>query len=288
VSSLIEVPEYAVHAEVRVDPARTALVVVDMQNDFVREGGGLLVPDAAATIPAMTALLELARAHEMRVVYSQDTHREGDPEWQIWPEHAREGSRGWEIIDELAPARDDVVLRKPRYDAFYGTPLDHMLRLWGIVLSGNLVGTFLFALTVAKLAVFDAHTQQCLVQIGLAHLGAGFWTVLVRAIFAGWLIALMVWLLPGAESARVSIIVIITFLVGIGGFNHIIAGSTTLFFLVATNHISWQSYLIHFFVPVLLGNMVGGISLVAALGHVQVVGGRDNAAAARLNRKKAA
>jgi len=166
--------------------------------------------------------------------------------------------------------------------------LFRMLRLWGIVLSGNLVGTFLFALTVAKLAVFDAHTQQCLVQIGLAHLGAGFWTVLVRAIFAGWLIALMVWLLPGAESARVSIIVIITFLVGIGGFNHIIAGSTTLFFLVATNHISWQSYLIHFFVPVLLGNMVGGISLVAALGHVQVVGGRDNAAAARLNRKKAA
>src|SRR3984885_14050742 len=102
---LIEVPEYEVQAEVRVEAARTALVVVDMQNDFVHHGGGLLVPDAAATIPAIRALLELARAHGMRVVYSQDTHREGDPEWQIWPEHAREGSWGWEIVDALAPRR---------------------------------------------------------------------------------------------------------------------------------------------------------------------------------------
>ena len=75
----MELPEYEVQAGVRVDPGRTALVVVDMQNDFVREGGGLLVPEAEATIPAIRALLELARAHGMRVVYSQDTHRDGDP-----------------------------------------------------------------------------------------------------------------------------------------------------------------------------------------------------------------
>jgi nicotinamidase-related amidase len=75
-SRLVEVPEYEVHSEVRVDPARTVLVVVDMQNDFVHQGGGLLVPDAEATIPATRVLLELARAHGMRVVYSQDTHRE--------------------------------------------------------------------------------------------------------------------------------------------------------------------------------------------------------------------
>jgi nicotinamidase-related amidase len=145
-SRLIEVPEYEVHAQVRVDPTRTALVVVDMQNDFVREGGGLLVPDAEATIPAIKGLLDLARAHGMRVVYSQDTHREGDPEWRIWPEHAREGSWGWEIVDELAPTRDDVVLRKLRYDAFYGTPLDHLLRLWGI-------DTLVICGTVANMSV---------------------------------------------------------------------------------------------------------------------------------------
>ena len=103
-----------------------------MQNDLVKQGGSLLVPDAEATIAAITGLLELAHASGMRVVYSQDTHRRGDPEWEVWPEHCREGSWGWEIVAELAPGPDDTVLRKVRYDAFYGTPLDHLLRVWDV------------------------------------------------------------------------------------------------------------------------------------------------------------
>lgn len=99
---------------------------------------------------------------------------------------------------------------------------------------------------------------------------------LVRAIFAGWLIALMVWLLPGAESARVSIIIILTYLVGLGGFNHIVAGSTTVFFMVANNYVSWATYFKQFFLPTLLGNIIGGVTLVAALAHAQVVGGRSD------------
>jgi nucleotide-binding universal stress UspA family protein len=124
----VEVPEFAVQDAAAVSSSQTALLVLDMQNDFVHEGGSLVVPEAEPTIPAIKGLLELARAHEMRIVYSQDTHREGDPEWQIWPEHCREGSFGWEIVRELAPAADDTVLRKVRYDAFYGTPLDYLLR----------------------------------------------------------------------------------------------------------------------------------------------------------------
>lgn len=150
-----------------------------------------------------------------------------------------------------------------------------MLRLWAVVLAGNLVGTFLFALCLGKLGIFDAHTQQCLTEIGLAHIGAGFGTVLIRAIFAGWLIALMVWLLPGAESARVSIIIIVTYLVGISGFSHIVAGSTTMFFLLVTKAISWSVFIVEFFIPTLLGNVIGGLSLVSALGHAQVVGGKE-------------
>jgi formate/nitrite transporter FocA (FNT family) len=149
-----------------------------------------------------------------------------------------------------------------------------MLQLWAVVLTANLCGTFLFAWCVGTIPIFDAHMQECLTEIGAAHLGASFGIVLVRAVFAGWLIALMVWLLPAAESARVSIVIIITYLIGIGGFNHIIAGSTTVFFLVVTGKASLGTYLGHFFLPVLLGNVIGGFSLVAALGHVQVVGGR--------------
>ena len=141
-----EFPQYAVQDEVCIDPARTALLVIDMQNDFVKKGGSLLVPEAEATVPAIRRLLELARASRMRVVYSQDTHRRGDPEWDVWPEHCREGTWGWEIVAELAPAVDDTVLRTMRHDAFYGTPLDHLLRLWDIA-------TLVICVAVANIGV---------------------------------------------------------------------------------------------------------------------------------------
>ena len=68
----------------------------------------------------------------MKVVYSQDTHNEGDPEREIWPEHVREGSWGWEIVDDLKPLEDELIVRKARYDAFFGTHLDYFLRVWDI------------------------------------------------------------------------------------------------------------------------------------------------------------
>jgi nicotinamidase-related amidase len=142
----VEVPDYEVHGEVRVDPARTALIVVDMQNDFVKEGGSLVVPDAEGTIPVIRGLLERARGSGMKVVFTQDTHTEGDPEWGIWPEHVREGSWGWRIVDELAPREDELVIQKVRYDAFYGTHLDHFLRLWD-------VKTLIICGTVASICV---------------------------------------------------------------------------------------------------------------------------------------
>jgi len=150
-----------------------------------------------------------------------------------------------------------------------------MSRLWIVVLAANLLGTFLFALCIARAGIFNPRVQQCFTDIGMAHLGAGFGTVLTRAIFAGWLIALMVWLLPAAETARISVIIIVTYLIGIGGFNHVIAGSTTMFFLIATKSISWGTYFMGFFLPTLTGNVIGGVALVAALAHAQVVGGKE-------------
>ncbi len=150
-----------------------------------------------------------------------------------------------------------------------------LLRLWAVVLSSNLFGTFLFALVLAKVGIFNVHVEQAFTQIGLEHMGAGFGIVIVRAIFAGQLLALMVWLLPGADSARVSIIILITYLIGISGFNHIIAGSTTMFYLIAIHSLSWGAYLTQFFLPTLLGNVIGGVSLVAALGHAQVVNRKE-------------
>jgi nicotinamidase-related amidase len=122
------------------------LIIGDMQNDFVTEGGTLVVPSAEGTIPAIRNLLELARESDMRVVFVQDTHNEGDPEWEIWGEHCREGSWGWQVVDGLAPDEDEATIRKPRYDAFYGTGLEHMLRLWD-------VDTLIICGTVANICV---------------------------------------------------------------------------------------------------------------------------------------
>lgn len=128
----VAVPDIPLTDRVELDPATSALVVVDMQHDFVADGGTLQVPDAAATVPVIAGLLRRARDAGMRVVFTQDTHGPGDPEFAIWPEHAREGTWGWEIVGPLAPQAGETVLRKPRYDAFYGTPLDHLLRQWGV------------------------------------------------------------------------------------------------------------------------------------------------------------
>lgn len=128
----VEVPDYAVVPRVSVDPPRTALLVVDMQRDFVDPRGALSVPGAAATVPVLQRLLAWARANGVTVMYTQDTHLEGDPEWTIWPRHAERGTWGWEIVDELAPQPNERVFEKLRYDGFYGTSLDHELRRRGL------------------------------------------------------------------------------------------------------------------------------------------------------------
>ena len=142
----VEIPEYEVHKRLTLDAASTALVIIDMQNDFVRDEGTLQVKSAPGTVAAIGRLLDLARDSGMHVAFSQDTHDPGDPEFAIWPEHALRGTWGWEMIDELAPRDGELVVQKVRYDAFYGTELDHMLRLWG-------VDTILLCGTVANICV---------------------------------------------------------------------------------------------------------------------------------------
>jgi len=104
-----------------------------------------------------------------------------------------------------------------------------------------------------------------------------FATKLLRGIYAGWLIALMVWLLPFAESARVWVIGIITYIVGLGGFAHIIAGSVEAFFMTLLGKASVAELFMGFIIPALLGNAIGGVSLVAAINHAQVVAGSEGA-----------
>ncbi|KUO81921.1 MAG: isochorismatase [Vulcanisaeta sp. JCHS_4] len=124
----VKIPEMEIKEDVIPDPSKTAVVVVDMQNDFVKPNGKLYVPTAQATVPAIRKLLEKARDANVPIIYTQDWHFKNDPEFRIWGEHCVMNTWGAEIIDELKPMPDDILIRKRRYDAFFGTDLDYVLR----------------------------------------------------------------------------------------------------------------------------------------------------------------
>ncbi|MEJ2633856.1 MAG: cysteine hydrolase [Calditrichia bacterium] len=129
----VEVPEIKYKDKIELSPSRTALIIVDMQNDFVKQGGTLVVPAASETIPHIQKLIHSARESAVRVIYTQDTQVENDPEFDIWPEHCKKGTWGWNIIEELQPELQDLLCTKNRYDGFYGTWLDHFLsHIWRV------------------------------------------------------------------------------------------------------------------------------------------------------------
>ena len=156
-----------------------------------------------------------------------------------------------------------------------GEMLGRVLRLWAIVLVTNLVGTIVFAWVLARTTLFDPEVHVAFLGVASEALRGEFATTFLRAIFAGWLIALMVWMLPASQQEQVPVIVGMTYLVGVAGLAHIIAGSTEVAYLVARGAATWGDYFGRFVIPTALGNTLGGVTLVAALNHAQVVGGKD-------------
>lgn len=151
--------------------------------------------------------------------------------------------------------------------------LGKVLRLWAVVLAANAVGALLFALLAGLTGLFTPDVRDAFEGVARKALEGDFWTIFLRGIFAGWLIALMVWMQPAAEPGRVAVILIVTYVVALGGFSHVVAGSVDVLYLVVTGAASWGDYFLRFLPPTLLGNIVGGVSLVAALNHAQVVSG---------------
>ncbi|HEX8172555.1 MAG TPA: formate/nitrite transporter family protein [Thermoanaerobaculia bacterium] len=151
--------------------------------------------------------------------------------------------------------------------------LGNVLRLWTVVLLANVIGAILFAFVAARSEAVDPEVFESMKTLAKHSIGHTFGVMLLRAIFAGWLIALLVWLLPFAETARVFVIVLMTYAVSLGHFSHVIAGSVDAAFLVWIHESNWAEFLLGFLLPTLLGNILGGVSLVAAINHAQVVAG---------------
>jgi formate-nitrite transporter family protein len=111
-----------------------------------------------------------------------------------------------------------------------------VLRLWVLVLAANIAGTAAIAAVLAHASIFEPAAQAAFAQISQSTVAGSFAATALRAIFAGWLIALMVWLLPAAVEARPTIVILITYVVALGNFMHIIAGSEDAFYLVETSY----------------------------------------------------
>jgi formate-nitrite transporter family protein len=157
-----------------------------------------------------------------------------------------------------------VLLRRTRES------LVALMRMWAIVLVANLIGTVIFAWLIARAGLFAPPVENALGAIGLEIVSGDFWPKMFKAVLAGWLIALMVWTLPGAGSARLFVIILLTSAVSLGHFPHIVAGATDAAYALFSGRANLSDYAFGFLAPTLLGNTIGGVVLAAILNHAPV------------------
>jgi formate/nitrite transporter FocA (FNT family) len=145
----------------------------------------------------------------------------------------------------------------------------NVARLWVIVLIGNLIGAFVFAWLVAHSNIFRPEIRTAFSKIGEMSMQPDFWTIVMRAAVSGWLIALMVWLLPFAESARLWVIIILAYVVGIAQLPHVVAGAVESFYLVSIGALGFWHSIASYVLPAFVGNVIGGAALVAFGAHAE-------------------
>lgn len=114
--------------------AKEALLIIDMLNDFVLEGAPLEVPNTRKIIPVIKEEIKKAKKEGNPIIYICDSHEEEDKEFSKfgWPRHAVKGTKGSEIIEELRPGQEDIIIKKNTYSGFYNTKLDETLKSLGV------------------------------------------------------------------------------------------------------------------------------------------------------------
>jgi len=146
-----------------------------------------------------------------------------------------------------------------------------LLRMWAIVYAANMVGTLFAALFCNFTPVIPPELRAAMYQIGQAMMANDMAAMFMKGITAGFLIAAMVWLIPSAEGTQFHVIAIMTYVIAVGGFTHIVAGSVEAFLLVVSGQLGLFDMLRGFMLPVLCGNIVGGTALFALLSYAQVM-----------------
>ncbi|MFC4245407.1 formate/nitrite transporter family protein [Natribaculum luteum] len=146
-----------------------------------------------------------------------------------------------------------------------------LLRLWTIVLTGNVLGAATGALVLANTGVFTPESAQLAADLGMEGLHTPWWDLFFKAIFAGWLVAGMVWLDHATRdsTARLLLIYVVIYLIPATGLYHVVVTACDGLYLVFYGGVALSTVFVDFFLPVLLGNTVGGVVLVALLNYAQ-------------------
>ncbi|MGO4309266.1 formate/nitrite transporter family protein [Pseudomonas sp. KB_15] len=145
-----------------------------------------------------------------------------------------------------------------------------LLRLWTVVLIGNLCGTLLVAYVMLELPIFDSKTDVAFLDIGRKVMENHASQMFAKGIVSGWMIATMVWMIPSMESAKMWIIILITYLMALGDFTHIVVGSAEVSYLVFAGELPWKDFWLVFAGPTLAGNIIGGSFIFALISHAQI------------------
>ncbi|MBX8490737.1 formate/nitrite transporter family protein [Pseudomonas cichorii] len=161
-----------------------------------------------------------------------------------------------------------------------------LFRLWTIVLMGNLAGTLLVAYVMLNLPIFDSKTDQAFLEIGRKVMENDVSHMFSKGIVSGWMIATMVWMIASMENAKIAIIVMITYLMALGDFTHIVVGSAEVSYLVFAGEIAWKDFWLVFAGPTLAGNIIGGSFIFGLLSHAQIRSEKDTTAKWERDRKK--
>lgn len=145
-----------------------------------------------------------------------------------------------------------------------------LMRLWGIVLLGNILGTGIAAWAFEYMPIFNEETRAAFVSIGMAVMKNSPSEMFANAIISGWLIATMVWMFPAAGAAKIVVIILMTWLITLGDTTHIVVGSVEILYLVFNGTLHWSDFFWPFALPTLAGNICGGTFIFALMSHAQI------------------
>lgn len=145
-----------------------------------------------------------------------------------------------------------------------------MLRLWAIVLGANVIGAFVAASLFVLTPALPPEILLAIQSLSEHAKGMGAYQGFWRAIPAGVIVALIVSMLPQADEAAFFLILIFTWLIAVGDFTHIVAGSVEMAVLMVQGNLSIGPAVFEFFLPVLAGNIIGGTVVFTLVAWGQV------------------